>query len=306
MSLVINKAKYRVKPLAPFRLDLTVWVLRREPANITDRWEGSTYRRALVWAGHPIEVSAAQGGSPDDPWVEVTALGDLPGHELKAAAVAALERLLGLRVDLAGFYRLAERDKRLAALADRFRGVKPPRFPTIFETLVNAIACQQITLAAGINMLNRLNRAFGLELPSGYAFPRPVDLAGLDVASLGELGFSIQKARAIIELAQAVSGVLDLEQLRELDDEDALSILYQLRGVGWWTGDYVLLRGLGRLHIFPRDDVGARHRVRRWLELPDEPDSTRVREMLAPWKPYAGFIYYHLLLAHQAEKGYIE
>jgi DNA-3-methyladenine glycosylase II len=70
--------------------------------------------------------------------------------------------LLGLQVDLEPFYRLAATDVRLSALAERFRGLKPPRFPTLFEALVNAIACQQITLTFGIRLLNRLAERYGL------------------------------------------------------------------------------------------------------------------------------------------------
>ena len=60
---------------------------------------------------------------------------------------------------------------------ERFRGMKPPRFPTVFECLVNAIACQQVTLTLGIRLLSRLAEAFGLEASGGevpaHAFPGP-------------------------------------------------------------------------------------------------------------------------------------
>jgi hypothetical protein len=66
-----------------------------------------------------------------------------------------LERLLGIRIDLTEFYRLAARDGNLGPLAERFRGLKPPRLPTLFEGLVNGIACQQMSLTLGILLLNR-------------------------------------------------------------------------------------------------------------------------------------------------------
>src|SRR6185312_3158643 len=104
---------------------------------------------------------------------------------------------------------------RLGPLAQRFRGMKPPRFPTVFECLVNAIACQQVTLTLGIRLLNRLAEAFGLAVgdgdPQAHAFPRPEDLAGHGPEELRPLGFSRQKARALIDLASAiVEGRLDL------------------------------------------------------------------------------------------------
>jgi DNA-3-methyladenine glycosylase II len=88
---------------------------------------------------------------------------------------------------------------------------------------------------------------------------RPEDLAVVAPEMLRELGVSRQKARALIELAWAIAAKrLDLDSLVGSDDDATVAQLCQLREVGRWTAEYVLLRGLGRLHIFPGDDVGAR------------------------------------------------
>ena len=64
-----------------------------------------------------------------------------------------------------------------------------------------------------------------------------------------------------------------------------------------WTAEYVLLRGLGRLDIYPGDDVGARNNLARFLGRRKPLDYQGVRRAVAGWQPYAGFIYFHLLLA---------
>jgi len=83
--------------------------------------------------------------------------------------------MLGLRIELDEFYRLASGDKRLGPLVEQFRGLKPPRFPDVFEGLVNAIACQQLSLTVGIELLNRLARRCSPALQSDgsieYGFP---------------------------------------------------------------------------------------------------------------------------------------
>jgi len=56
-------------------------------------------------------------------------------------------------------------------------------------------------------------------------------------------------------------------ELAGLADLAAITCLRQIRGVGRWTAEYVLLRGFGRLQIFPGDDVGARNNLQRWLGL---------------------------------------
>jgi DNA-3-methyladenine glycosylase II len=209
--------------------------------------------------------------------------------------------MFGLQVDLSGFYRMAEADDLIAPLARRFRGLKPPRFPTIFESLVNAVACQQLSLEAGLSLLNRLSAAHGgavsMNAVSLHAFPRPEDLADLKLAALRELGFSMRKAATIVDLSRAVAtGGLDLEVLQDLADDAVIARLTSLRGIGRWSAEYVLLRGLGRLHIFPGDDVGARNNLARWLGLEPPLDYGAVRQAVSPWQPYAGMVYFHLLL----------
>ncbi len=109
-----------------------------------------------------------------------------------------LDRLLGLRVDLSDSYRVARRDVRLRALAERFRGLTPPRFPSVFESLINAFACQQLSLEVGLELLNRLAALSHAhvqahsERGTHYAFPDPFDLARLSPSRLRPLGFSRQ------------------------------------------------------------------------------------------------------------------
>jgi DNA-3-methyladenine glycosylase II len=294
----------------PFRLDLTVWALRRRPDNAVDRWDGGVYRRTLVLQSGPLEIAVIQTAPPDRAQLQVTATGAGlgPGDEQKLRAILCC--LLGPQVDLEPFYKLAATDVRLSALAERFQGLKPPRFPTLFEGLVNAIACQQITLTFGIRVLNRLAERYGLALSMDHgqarAFPRPSDLAEIDPGDLRTVGFSHQKARAIVELVQAITaGRLDLDALASLDDATAVERLCKLRGVGRWTAEYLLLRGLGRLGVFPGDDVGARNNLRRWLGLPDSLDYASVHEAIAPWQPYAGLVYLHLLVDRLAEAGQV-
>jgi DNA-3-methyladenine glycosylase II len=230
---------------------------------------------------------------------------------LKAAVISALDRLLGLRIDLAAFYRFAARQGRLGQLARRFRGMKPPRFATVFEGVINAIACQQVTLTLGIRLLNRLATNHGPRLQQAdatfHAFPRPVDLAGLRPDDLRRLGFSRQKGRAMIELARSIfEGQFDPDELARLPDEEAVERLQGLRGVGRWTAEYVLLRGLGRTNIFPGDDVGARNNLQRWLHLAGPLDYEGVRRTLARWQRFGGLIYFHLLLDRLEAAGYLK
>jgi DNA-3-methyladenine glycosylase II len=297
----VKRLSFRLKPLPPFRLDFTVWVLRRRMENTWDRWDGGTYRRVLVLQERPLEVAVTQAGPPDDPELKISATGIRLKAEMEESLTVILGRMLGLQTDLSEFYRLAEKDSRLKPLASKFRGMKPPRYPSIFEALTNAITCQQFTLTAGIRLLSQLVESRGLPFADGNiharAFPRPQDLAALRVEDFKKLGFSRQKAQSIIDLSRmAVNEGKDFEELAGFNDEDALENLTRIRGVGRWTAEYVLLRGLGRTHIFPGDDVGVRNKLQSWLKVTKPLDYEGVGRILNRWKPYGGLVYFLLLL----------
>jgi DNA-3-methyladenine glycosylase II len=300
-ALDLERLTYQVEPVPPFRLDLSVQALRRRAINAVDRWDGTTYRRILVVDQRPLGIEVVQIAPSERSMLQVTVSGSTLPPSTRFAAMSALSCLLGVDRCLDDFYRAAADDAGLGHLARLFRGLKPPRFPTLFEALINALACQQVTLSLGIQLLNRLTetcaRGWDVLGDRAHAFPSPDDLAGRTPDELRALGFSRRKGEAIIELARAVAGRrLDLEELEDLDDATVVARLCALRGVGRWTAEYVLLRGLGRLHVFPGDDIGARNNLQRWLGLLEPLDYDGVRRVLARWGPFQGLVYLHLLL----------
>jgi DNA-3-methyladenine glycosylase II len=297
-----------LRPRAPFRLDLTVWALRRQALNEVDAWDGSTYRRVLTVDGETVEAAVAQEGGIQTPALQVTVNGTVQRRDVQHEVRAALQRMLSLELDVDSFYGLAAADPMLAPLAERFRGLRPPRFASVFECLVNAVALQQLSLAAGLTLLNRLSRAYGACSPTtgsrSHAFPTPEELALAKPGSIRELGFSLRKATTIVAVANAVSdGRLGLESLATRADEQVIETLTQIEGIGRWSAEYTLLRGLGRLHVFPGDDVGARKNLARWLGLAKPLDYAGVQDAVAGWRPFAGFVYFHLLLDRLAARG---
>ncbi|MGI8622137.1 MAG: hypothetical protein ACR2NB_01315 [Solirubrobacteraceae bacterium] len=196
----------------PFRLDLTAWALRRRAHNAIDRWDGHAYRRALLLGEEAVGLSVTQSDTRDAPRLAVTLSGVLIDRRAETIARAGLDRLLGLTVDLSAFTTLAAGDALIDQLARRLSGLKPPRFPTVFEALVNGIACQQLSLAVGIHLLNRLTAARGRPVPEDpdglRAFPGPADLASVAPGELNRMGFSSAKARTIVDTLQRSSPVI--------------------------------------------------------------------------------------------------
>jgi DNA-3-methyladenine glycosylase II len=236
-----------------------------------------------------------QVGSASTPLLHVVLAGPHLPRSAEAAARSTLARLLGLDLDLSGFYIRAARDRLLTELAQRYRGLKPPRFPSVFECLLNAVACQQLSIAAGLTMLSRLAAAAGEPVGTLHAFPTPSDILGLPPSALRSLGFSERKAETILGLARAAAaGKLELETFEKLDDAAVVEALVRQPGIGRWSADYVLLRGLGRLNIFPQNDIGALSGLRAYLIDSGREEGTH--EALVRWARDAGLVYFHLLL----------
>jgi DNA-3-methyladenine glycosylase II len=303
--VVTDTHRFDLLPRPPFRLDLTVWALRRRDQNEIDSWDGRTYRRVLLIERTPVRLEVTQAGDSEAPRLEVVLSGRALPSGAEDAARVALHRLLGLEIDLSAFYERAARDRTLLTLADRYRGMKPPRFPSLFECVLNAVAFQQLSLAAGMSLLNRLASSAAPRIGTLHAFPAPTAVLHLPRSALRAAGFSERKAQTIRELAHATAtGELDYEVLEKLDDVAVAEALVWRRGIGRWSADYVLLRGLGRLHVFPHGDTGALNGLRHFLAAAGVDDDPEVA--LARWAPDAGLVYLHLLLYGLERQGFLE
>jgi DNA-3-methyladenine glycosylase II len=287
---------------APFRLDLTVWALRRRAHNRVDCLEDGVWRRVLVLGGDPVAIQVRQTRAGARPRIEVVAHSKSRAHPVREAVAGAVTRMLGLDRDLEPFYRIARRDRALAAMAERGRGMKPPRFASTFEAFANAVACQLVSLDAGLHVLNRVSEAYGFAAEVGgatmHSFADPARVARASEDRLRALGLSRSKGRYLIDLAhQALDAAdPDFASIGALDDSGAAARMCTMRGVGRWTAEYVLLRGFGRLNVFPGDDVGGQNHLRAWLGIGAKLDHAGVRELLKRWHPYEGLIYLHLVL----------
>lgn len=297
--------KFTIPVLPPFRLDLTVWALRRRAKNSIDQWDGQHYSRVLVVDDTAVRVLVEQHSASE---LTVTVSSKQQSETAAAEVKETLRTMFSVDTNLAPFYQLAARDTHLRSLTEMFKGVKPPRFPTIFEALINSIACQQISLDAGISLLNKLAENYGLNYSDGqetyYAFPQPEALCSISEEEMKQLGFSRQKTRAIAELsAKLVEQRLDLSPLDAFANEEIVNVLTQNWGIGRWSAEYTLLRGFGRLDILPGDDVGAQKNLRELLALEARPTYDQIKLLSQRWQPYAGLVYFHLLLEKLQRKG---
>jgi len=291
--------QYECRVAHPYRLDLTVSALRRESTNIVDVLTSDRqYIRAVHTLRGPVIARVAQL-HPEV--LTITLDGDAREHR---RTLALVRRMLGFDRDLADFYHGAAQITWLVPLAERMRGVKPPRYPTLWEACVNAIVFQQISLRAASAIMRRLIVALcppvdsdGLSL---YTFPDvETFLAARDDVLLAA-GLSLGKRSTLRRVAEALQErELTEVMLEKRASPDAAALLCGIKGIGPWTATVILLRGLGRLDVFPMNDTS----VTRNLALVSRSDRIDVDDLLQALSPQQGMLYYHLLLARLEARG---
>jgi 3-methyladenine DNA glycosylase/8-oxoguanine DNA glycosylase len=289
-----NVAGARLETRAPFHLEATVRVLQRRPGNLVDVWLHDRYLRVFQTADDLVLVEVENRGTIEVPDVRWRVREGRPSSATRAALARTIRNILGLDVDPEPLRRLAESERRLRPTALALRGMRPPRFPEIFEAFANVIPFQQLSLDAGVIIVGRLVERFGASLEYEgrrfHAFPTAGSVARASLRALRACGLSLRKSESLRGIARAIdSGELSEGALSNLGTADGLAMLSDLPGIGPWSAGLVLLRGLRRLDVFPAGDVGAERGLRTVLRLAERAPLTRI---VARFGDYRGYLYF--------------
>jgi DNA-3-methyladenine glycosylase II len=151
-----------------------------------------------------------------------------------------------------------------------------------FRALVFSILGQQISGKAAASIRARLVE---------YVKPgqiSPETLSRLTIRELRSVGVSPQKAGYLLDLAQRVaSREVRLDRISGMADQEVIETLIQVKGIGVWTAQMFLIFSLGRLDVFPHDDLGVRVAIRNLYGLDELPNKEISHQIAAPWRPYA-------------------
>ncbi len=217
----------------------------------------------------------------------------------ETTAVADLQWRLAESIDRAPLLELAAADPVVAALVERYPGLRPPLQRDPFQSLITSITAQQVNLSWATTTRSRLIEAYGtpqtLFGTTVWEFPTPERLASVDPATLRSLQFTTRKSEYIVGVAKAAtSGALD--DLSELGNEEAIKRLVELRGIGRWSAEWLLARCLARPDVIAAGDLGVRKAVSYNYRSSDELLAEEVvRDMAAPWGNATNLVT-HLLL----------
>jgi len=295
-------------PVPPFNFELSASIFSGGDPQIRSYGEGA-FRQVMRANGHLILVTVTSDGTVDLPKVKVRIQpGPIPQGVLKIVR-QAVTSLFNLDLDLSLFTTAVKEDPVMSAIAVRLRGLKPPRTVTVFEALADSILEQQISLAAAHSIEKRVTRTFGDTLEwegrEYYAFPTPGRLADVSPEELRACGLSLKKAEYILGIARQIrDGTLDLEAHGPADDtETIIRKLSGLRGVGLWTAELAVLRGLSRLDAIPADDLGIRRSISRYYSKASRIDTGEARRIARAWGEWKGLAAYYLLVAERMGIG---
>lgn len=228
-----------------------------------------------------------------------------------ADARAAVRALFSLDHPLEEFYRLVRKEPTLRGTERRFQGLRLPRDSGLYEALLHAIVGQQLSVSAANTIKRRIaERAEAFLEVEGSTVPRvptPAELAGLGEPGLRSVGASGAKARALVQLALAQQGdALAEGTFRSLATDAALERLDALPGVGRWTAENALLRGLGARDLFVAGDLGLRAALDRFGVLPRSAPEEEARAWADRWYPgwgsYATLYLWRRLVTEPAPK----
>jgi len=248
-----------------------------------------------------LKIAVLLGGQPAV--VEIRQMRKAPPViEASVAISVSQDRLVELArwvtsgdLDLRPFYRIAASHPVMGPIAKSLHGLKPLRPPSLFEMALIAITEQQLSLAAAFHIRTRLIKRFGRPIGDLWVSPTPDVLAKASLRELMSCGLSHRKAEYVRHFARRVSnGELALENLKHATEADVRDRLSACHGLGPWSVQYILFRGLGRFDCLPSDDVGLRRTIGRYLSRHHRPSPRQLERALSPFAPFRGLAAFYL------------
>lgn len=262
-----------LEPTPPYDLDLSAKIFAEGGDEHIRTFKGGTFWQVLKVDDQLVLAKAKSVGTVEQPELCLDLESDIEvSGDLERKAKDLLSSILHLDMDLKPFYKAVEGDRVLGELTRLLRGLKSPGTPTVFEALVDSIIEQQISIKVAWVLENRLIKAFGdpLEIDSQtyYAFPEPMKLASLTVEDLRSIGLSARKAEYILRSSKLASDGLDLEKFKDYSDPDkVIEVLCRIRGIGVWTAELTMVRGMGMIDAIPADDLGLKRCISHYLTI---------------------------------------
>jgi len=272
------------------------------------------YAKPLRLSERDVLAVVSWSESIDEPVFGV----EFPDHELTEAereeASAMLRRVVGADIDLGAFYECVADDPVLGPLVDEHYGFKRMSAADFYEDAIRSIVGTRISHDPTKKRMVRDVRenwgaAFTYRDTTYFGYPRPEVLEEADPEDFREYGISKRKGEYIVGLAAEVaSGELDPEAMENASPEDFYERALDIRGIGPWTAQSLMLRRNRSDACFPSHRSGGEEKgIRRWLLMayemdPDETSEEEWQDLRSRWKGFEALVSQYLYFDWQMQQ----
>ena len=300
---MIYSEQIEITAIPPYNFDLSCEIFANGDQQIRNAKNGFFWQVIRVNRKLALAVVTATG-TVEKPKLTVDLKSDKTiTEEDKKTSEEAIKTLFSLDLNLKRFYEIVKNDEIMAQLTSELWGLKNPTTPTIFEAMIDAIVEQQISLKVANNLENKIIKRFGdalnLEDYVYFVYPTPQQLALVSINEFRQCGLSYRKAEYVKDASTLIAeGKLNLENLKTYEDSHQIvQELDHIRGVGVWTAEFTMLRGMRRLEALPADDLGLRRVISRYYRDGKLISSVEARRIGENWGCWKGLAAYYLVVA---------
>jgi DNA-3-methyladenine glycosylase II len=265
-------------------------------------FNGTYFKKLLNLNGQTYFTKVHSTGTINHPQLKIEITGTTINDQSIGAVIERLSWILDTNTDLSPFYQTVTQSPSLVPLINNLKGLHINHTNSVFEGLVLAILGQQINSKMARTFGYHLIETYGQIIKMGgdvyYGFPKATTLAAVGINGLKAIKLNRQKADYIANIAHAVaSNQLDLENLHNKSDEELVSSLLNIRGVGSWTAQWLLVTSFGRNDGFPHNDLAL---IRALTILLGEKELLKPEQILKHsqrWIPFRSYVTTYIFAA---------
>ncbi len=294
---------FTFQPMAPFSLNLSAEIFSSGDKKVRGYGSGEFCQVLKIGEGL-VYCRVTQQGKIEQPKLTVKLTSNKPIRaEIKRSVQEALSYIFNLNFRLADFYEAIADDAVMRRITVQLHGFKYPTTASVFESLVDSIVEQQINIKVARVIEERLAKKFGdqlqLDNETYYVFPTPQRIGAVSINDIRLCGLSQRKAEYIYNAAHLiVNGELDLEKLKlQPDAQEIIAQLDEIKGIGVWTAELTMFRGMQRYDALPADDFGIRRVISAYYRSGKPIKAAEAREVAEAWGRWKGLAAFYLMLA---------
>jgi DNA-3-methyladenine glycosylase II len=301
-----------LKPVAPFDFSKSLEFLSDfSPMQNEQEVKSGTFTKAVQAKGKTVAFEVADKGTIENPKLKFTAYSEAKlTDEDKESVADRINFFLSLQDNLKEFYEIAKKDECIQPAIKQFYGHKQVKFLTPFEIACWAVLNQRIPMSVARRMKENIVKRVGGQIKvkgiDYYSFPEPSNLMAA-FAELPEMVSNRRKAEYLSSVAKAFCKV-DEQWLREAPYDEVHDWLTDIKGIGDWSANFVMIRGLGRMeelsNVEPRLALDVAKIYTGKDEQMNNEEVCQMAEKYGKWKGYwAYYLRIYAEFAYVFDKG---